>query len=52
MAGENIDWDFTSMFDCMKALSTSYNDAPKNASRAFDKARNGFCITGRGAWSC
>ncbi|KAL7535536.1 hypothetical protein ACHAWF_005193 [Thalassiosira exigua] len=47
-AGENVDWDFTSMFDCMGALSTSYNDAPKKASRAFDKNRDGFCIAGGG----
>ena len=32
-AGENVYWDFTSMFDCMGALSTSYNDTPKKASR-------------------
>jgi len=47
-AGENVDWDFTSMFDCMGALSTSYNDNPKKASRAFDKNRDGFCIAGGG----
>lgn len=47
-AGENVDWDFTSMFDCMGALSTSYNDTPKQASRAFDKNRDGFCIAGGG----
>ena len=47
-AGENVDWDFTSMFDCMGALSTSYNDNPKQASRAFDKNRDGFCIAGGG----
>lgn len=47
-AGENVDWDFTSMFDCMGALSTSYNETPKKASRAFDKNRDGFCIAGGG----
>ena len=47
-AGENVDWDFTSMFDCMGALSTSFNDTPKKASRAFDKSRDGFCIAGGG----
>ncbi len=36
------------MFDCMGALSTSYNDSPKVASRAFDKARDGFVIAGGG----
>jgi 3-oxoacyl-[acyl-carrier-protein] synthase I len=36
------------MFDCMGALSTSYNDDPKHASRAFDKTRDGFVIAGGG----
>jgi 3-oxoacyl-[acyl-carrier-protein] synthase-1 len=40
-AGENVNWQFTSMFDCMGALSTSYNESPKTASRAFDKTRDG-----------
>jgi len=47
-AGENVNWQFTSMFDCMGALSTSYNDSPKTASRAFDKTRDGFVIAGGG----
>jgi len=47
-AGENINWQFTSMFDCMGALSTSYNESPKTASRAFDKTRDGFVIAGGG----
>jgi len=47
-AGENVDWDFTSMFDCMGALTTSYNDTPTKASRAFDKKRDGFAIAGGG----
>lgn len=47
-AGENVSWEFTSMFDCMGALSTSYNDTPKTASRAFDKERDGFVIAGGG----
>mmetsp|Transcript_21722 Transcript_21722/g.32306 ORF Transcript_21722/g.32306 Transcript_21722/m.32306 type:complete len:481 (-) Transcript_21722:140-1582(-) len=47
-AGENEGWEFTSMFDCMGALSTSYNDTPKTASRAFDKTRDGFVIAGGG----
>merc|ERR1719223_1726915 len=47
-AGENLNWQFTSMFDCMGALSTSYNDDPKTASRAFDKTRDGFVIAGGG----
>lgn len=36
------------MFDCMGALSTSYNSDPKTASRAFDKTRDGFVIAGGG----
>jgi len=47
-AGESVDWDFTSMFDCMGALTTSYNDTPEKASRAFDKNRDGFAIAGGG----
>ena len=34
------------MFDAMGALSTSYNDDPTKASRAFDKTRDGFVIAG------
>lgn len=47
-AGESVNWEFTSMFDCMGALSTSYNDSPSTASRAFDKTRDGFVIAGGG----
>lgn len=47
-AGENEGWEFTAMFDCMGALSTSYNDTPDKASRAFDKERDGFVIAGGG----
>jgi 3-oxoacyl-(acyl-carrier-protein) synthase len=36
------------MFDCMGALSTTYNDTPTKASRAFDKNRDGFVIAGGG----
>ena len=36
------------MFDCMGALSTSYNEDPTTASRAFDKTRDGFVIAGGG----
>ena len=43
-----MNWQFTSMFDCMGALSTSYNESPKIASRAFDKERDGFVIAGGG----
>ncbi|KAI2493721.1 beta-ketoacyl-ACP synthase [Fragilaria crotonensis] len=47
-AGENCSWEFTSMFDCMGALSTEYNDTPQTASRPFDKTRDGFVIAGGG----
>mmetsp|Transcript_4807 Transcript_4807/g.7247 ORF Transcript_4807/g.7247 Transcript_4807/m.7247 type:complete len:477 (-) Transcript_4807:219-1649(-) len=47
-AGEAEDWGFTAMFDCMGALSTTRNDSPKTASRAFDQDRDGFVIAGGG----
>ena len=47
-AGESECWQFSAMFDCMGALSTKYNDTPETASRAFDKTRDGFCISGGG----
>lgn len=47
-AGENVSWEFTSMFDCMGALSTTRNETPEKASRAFDKDRDGFVIAGGG----
>jgi len=47
-AGENECWEFTAMFDCMGALSTKRNDDPSHASRAFDKDRDGFVISGGG----
>lgn len=47
-AGESEGWAFTAMFDCMGALSTSYNDTPETASRAFDSSRDGFVIAGGG----
>ncbi len=33
----------------MEALSMSYNDTPKKASRAFNKNRKRFCIAGGGS---
>jgi 3-oxoacyl-[acyl-carrier-protein] synthase II len=36
-------------FSRMRAVATKYNDAPGEASRPFDKGRNGF-VLGEGAW--
>ena len=44
--GEELDWAMSAMFDAMTALSSKYNDAPKTASRPYDKTRDGFIIAG------
>ncbi|MDH5409883.1 MAG: beta-ketoacyl-ACP synthase I [Alphaproteobacteria bacterium] len=44
--GEELHWTLTVMFDAMGALSSSYNDTPTKASRAYDKNRDGFVIAG------
>jgi 3-oxoacyl-[acyl-carrier-protein] synthase-1 len=44
--GEEVDWTMTFVFDAMGALSTSYNDTPERASRAFDADRDGFVVSG------
>jgi 3-oxoacyl-[acyl-carrier-protein] synthase-1 len=46
--GEELHWTLTVLFDAMGALSSGYNDAPQRASRAFDKDRDGFVISGGG----
>jgi 3-oxoacyl-[acyl-carrier-protein] synthase-1 len=46
--GEELHWTLTVLFDSMGALSSHYNDAPQSASRAFDKGRDGFVISGGG----
>jgi len=46
--GEELDWTMTVVFDAMPALSSSYNDTPSKASRAYDKNRDGFVISGGG----
>ena len=46
--GEELDWTMTVVFDAMPALSSGYNDDPTKASRAYDKSRDGFVISGGG----
>ncbi len=43
---EELDWTLSVLFDAMGAMSSSYNDTPANASRAYDKNRDGFVIAG------
>jgi len=43
---EELDWTLSVLFDAMGALSSSYNDKPQTASRAYDKNRDGFVISG------
>ena len=44
--GEDEHWSSSNLFDAMGALSSNYNETPKLASRAFDKNRDGFVISG------
>ena len=44
--GEEEHWSQSMLFDAMGALSTKRNDDPEKASRAFDKERDGFIISG------
>ena len=46
--GEELDWTLSCLFDAMGAMSSKYNDEPARASRAFDKDRDGFVISGGG----
>jgi 3-oxoacyl-[acyl-carrier-protein] synthase-1 len=43
---EELDWTMSVLFDAMGAMSSSYNDTPAAASRAYDKTRDGFVIAG------
>jgi 3-oxoacyl-[acyl-carrier-protein] synthase-1 len=43
---EELDWTLSVLFDAMGAMSTRFNDTPAKASRAYDKARDGFVIAG------
>jgi 3-oxoacyl-[acyl-carrier-protein] synthase-1 len=44
--GEELDWTLSNLFDGMGALSTSFNETPHKASRAYDAKRDGFVIAG------
>ena len=46
--GEELDWSLSVLFDAMPAMSSSYNDTPEKASRAYDAGRDGFVIAGGG----
>lgn len=43
---EELEWELSVLFDAMGAMSSSYNDRPGTASRAYDKNRDGFVIAG------
>ena len=43
---EDLDWTLSVLFDAMGAMSSNYNDTPSRASRAYDKNRDGFVISG------
>src|SRR5271169_5998739 len=44
--GEELDWTLSELFDAMGAMSSKYNATPEKASRAYDKNRDGFVISG------
>ncbi|MEH0165933.1 beta-ketoacyl-ACP synthase I [Roseateles microcysteis] len=46
--GEEESWELSLLFDGMGAMSSSYNETPATASRAFDASRDGFVIAGGG----
>src|SRR3712207_2845830 len=43
---EELDWTLSVLFDAMGAMSSSFNDRPTVASRAYDAGRDGFVIAG------
>jgi 3-oxoacyl-[acyl-carrier-protein] synthase-1 len=43
---EELDWTLSVLFDGMGAMASNFNDQPQRASRAYDKAREGFVIAG------
>jgi 3-oxoacyl-[acyl-carrier-protein] synthase-1 len=46
--GEELDWTLSELFDAMGAMSSRFNATPQSASRAYDKNRDGFVISGGG----
>jgi 3-oxoacyl-[acyl-carrier-protein] synthase-1 len=46
--GEELDWTLSELFDAMGAMSSKFNTTPDKASRAYDKNRDGFVISGGG----
>ncbi|NOT40392.1 MAG: beta-ketoacyl-ACP synthase I [Alphaproteobacteria bacterium] len=46
--GEELEWTLSCLFDAMGAMSSKYNATPERASRAYDKNRDGFVISGGG----
>jgi 3-oxoacyl-[acyl-carrier-protein] synthase-1 len=46
--GEELDWTLSGLFDAMGAMSSHFNATPQTASRAYDKNRDGFVISGGG----
>jgi 3-oxoacyl-[acyl-carrier-protein] synthase I len=43
---EELDWTLSVLFDAMGAMSSSFNQTPEKASRAYDIDRDGFVIAG------
>ena len=46
--GEEVHPYLSMLFDAMGALSSAYNDTPARASRAYDRDRDGFVVSGGG----
>ncbi|HVU19854.1 MAG TPA: beta-ketoacyl-ACP synthase I [Rhizomicrobium sp.] len=46
--GEELDWTLSELFDAMGAMSSKFNSTPEKASRAYDRNRDGFVISGGG----
>ena len=44
--GEDEHWSSSNLFDAMGALSSKFNETPTQASRPYDKNRDGFVIAG------